>query len=358
MKKFREGVSNTPAAPETSASAIDPSERSRFSNLFGKIGIGLTAALIVSACAESEPAEPAPQDTEIIAVMPTTPTETPRIFAPDRQTYPDQRFEPVASWMQDFAHMPDGPVDGAVWNTMIGDAPANQEVQKYTNNERNLRIHDGMLEITATKEGDTYTSARIDTLGKQSFMYGKFEIEAKLPSGAGTWPAVWMLSKDKKFESIPVPEGPNMYYSDGEFDVIEAIGTEPGRIYGIAHSLLPPDENEYPTRYFATKDVPTYNTEFHTYGLEWTPDTLSFSVDGEVYFSIAKKPHYDYKQWPYDQAYYLIANLAMGGSWASGAKDIYPPYGIDDRALPTSLQLRKIAYFPMKENEKPTGAPR
>ena len=94
------------------------------------------------------------------------------------------------------------------------------------------------------------------------------------------------------------------------------------------------------------KPIPDADKAFHTYGLEWTPTNLTFSVDNQVYYSVTKDPSYDFRRWPYDQRYHLVVNLALGGSWAGDEKAAYPPYGVDDSKLPSSLQLQSIKYFP------------
>jgi beta-glucanase (GH16 family) len=256
-------------------------------------------------------------------------------------------FLDTPSWQEDFSTSPEGAFRDDSWNIYTGPAEANREAQYYTDRKENLRIEDDTLVIQAHSDSpEGYTSARIYTEGKEDFQYGKFEITAKLPNGVGTWPAVWMLPTEHKYRQ-QYPEGTfKGYYVDGEMDILEAIGSEQNKVYGIAHSLEDPVNPDYSGGYFNTIEVPDADSAFHTYGLEWTPTNLTFSVDNQVYYTVNKAESSDFKTWPYDQKYHLIVNLALGGNWAGLEKDAFPPEGIDDSKLPTSLQLKSIKYFP------------
>jgi len=246
-----------------------------------------------------------------------------------------------------FAAMPNGPLSTHAFNVYTGTPEANHEAQLYTRGPENLRIENGRLVLEAlaqTRQGFKYTSARVDTTGKEDFLYGKLVVRAILPDGVGTWPAIWMLPTDKKYENLSPPSDFTRYLNDGEIDIAESIGTEPHVVYGIAHSLAyPPDTS---TGYYSTLDVPDNNTIFHDYGVNWTPTNLAFTVDGKPYFSIDKQPGADYHSWPYDQRYHLILNLALGGSWGGTDTAQFPGDGVDTNALPAAVQVQSINYYP------------
>jgi beta-glucanase (GH16 family) len=284
---------------------------------------------------------------------PISPTATPEAIAKpapkiESQKYPNPVFSDTANWTQDFSQMPNGTINTKDWNVLVGPPPANQESEYYTANPSNLRIENGNLIIQAQQQqvdGYNYTSARIDTLHKEDFLYGKIEITAKIPNGIGTWPAMWLLSSNNIYNGQPIPAGSNQYYENGEIDMEEAIGSYPGTVYGIGHALLNPIESPYPAKYYSTTEVANEDTEYHTYGLEWTPTSLTFTVDGVAFYSVEKSPTDNYERWPYDQKDYLIVNLALGGSWAGRDKKDFPGDGINKAALPAQMQIQSINYF-------------
>jgi beta-glucanase (GH16 family) len=287
-----------------------------------------------------------PSSTEI-----PTPTMTPEaIIPPEIQKYPDIRFAPHPTFSENFINYTGELLKADSWNILDGPPPANAEAEYYTSRPENVRVENGNLIIQAQSEsykGAEYTSGRIDTRGKEDFTYGKFEITAKIPRGVGTWPAIWMMPTDEIYKNKPVPSGSNLYYRDGEIDIVEAIGSYPNVVYGISHALRYPTVTPYPGKDYNTITIPDMSEAYHTYGLAWTPDFIEMSVDGKPFYHIDKQPSYDYSQWPYDQPYHLILNLALGGSWAGRQKAQFPPDGIDKSVLPTQMQVSSINYFPM-----------
>ena len=179
----------------------------------------------------------------------------------------------------------------------------NNESQFYTNRPENVVVENGILKITAKKEnyeGAAYTSARIKTQGKFNFRYGKVEVRAKLPQGGGTWPAIWMLGSN--ITSVGWP-------ASGEIDIMGHVGNNPNTIISAIHT----PSSHGNTQNKATTAVPGATTEFHVYGLEWTPDKLVFSVDGDVHYTYnpAEK---NASTWPFDSNQFLILNVAVGGT--------------------------------------------
>jgi beta-glucanase (GH16 family) len=170
-----------------------------------------------------------------------------------------------------------------------------------------------MLLIEARKEKFTgpdrsrdYTSARLRTLGKGDWKYGKIEVRAKLPKGKGIWPAIWMMPTDNRYGNWP---------SSGEIDIMELLGHEPGVIHGTLHYGDRVKRHLEKGEKF-TFSKGTFADEFHVFGLEWEEGKISWSVDGKVYQT--------QKDWhtrdagfpaPFDQRFHLILNVAVGGIW-------------------------------------------
>lgn len=283
---------------------------------------------------------------------PTTATQSPAQTAVAAgQTQSNPLFATHASWYQDFAGKTTGPLDPASWNVLIGPAEnSNREQQYYTDSAANIRIENGALRLIATKQaepaGYQYGSARIETQDKQSFLYGRMDIVAKLPHGAGTWPAVWLLPANDIYEQKSPASDPLRYRNGGEIDILEAVGFQQNKIYGIAHTAQDFTSRSDGTGSYSTVDVPTSTTDFNTYTLLWTPTTMTFEVNGTPYFTYARKANADYTSWPFDQPFYLIVNLAMGGSWGGMDTAHFPDNGIDASALPASLDIRSIYYYP------------
>ena len=208
-------------------------------------------------------------------------------------------------------------VDDSKWTYDIGNwGWGNNELQYYTEKRKqNARVEDGNLIIEARKNDDDekWTSARLTTRGKVSFLYGKIEMRAMVPRERGCWAAGWTLG-DEYRDEISWP------YC-GEIDILESVGfeTDDKTGDGIAHATV-----HTPAYYFkignqisSTKEVPNMAGEFHTYAVEWTPTEVRGYVDGEKYYVYDKNANE--KEWPFNQPQNLILNLAMGGGWG-GAK--------------------------------------
>jgi beta-glucanase (GH16 family) len=216
--------------------------------------------------------------------------------------------------------------DANVWISGWG----NNELQYYTREPENAFVKNGMLHVRAIKEsyqGCGYTSARLKTRkrdGSPLFnkKYGKFEFRAKLPTGQGVWPALWMLPQDDRYGG---------WAASGEIDVLEARGQEPTKVLGTLHF-----GSRWPANAEASKEyiLPNGGTiaDFHVYTMEWEPGEMRWSVDGRVFatqsfwWSSSKadglkgaKPaqESDLNPWPapFDQPFYLIMNLAVGGKF-------------------------------------------
>ena len=198
----------------------------------------------------------------------------------------------------------DGETDKESWDYSLGGGGwGNAEIQKYTDSRDNSFIKDGHLAIVALKEGSKWTSARLKTQFKKSWTYGYFEIKAKLPSGVGTWPAIWMMPEIDKHGGWP---------RSGEIDIMEAVGFDQDRIHTTAHtSAFNHKKNTQKNNNGIIKDT---TTKYHIYAVEWTEDYIQWFIDGEPFFKFDKLSD-DYEEWPFDHNFYLILNIAIGGSW-------------------------------------------
>lgn len=195
----------------------------------------------------------------------------------------------------------------------------NNEAQHYTDGDSsNAYVKDGILTITAQMDsvgGKRYTSARLITKGKGDWLYGRFEIKAKLPTGIGTWPAIWMLPTDWEYGNWP---------ASGEIDIMENVGYDPDTIIGSAHTQS--YNHVQGTQKNAKICVPTSYTGFHVYSLEWEKTEYRLYVDDNRYFTF-KNEGTGFAEWPFDKRFHLLLNLAVGGNWG-GQK------GVDDSLFP------------------------
>jgi beta-glucanase (GH16 family) len=203
----------------------------------------------------------------------------------------------------------------ANWTPEIGTGVngwGNNEAQYYTARPENLRVENGRLIIEAIKEnylGSTWTSARIKTQDKRNFKYGKLEFRAKLPSGAGPWPAAWMLGSNISTVGWP---------ACGEIDVMEWRGTF-GDANTVGHALHSATRHGgNPVQPAERTPVSNPSTEFHTYAVVWDSNSLTFSVDG-VDTATLTPPAADAEA--FRKEFFLLLNLAMGGVYNGGTID-------------------------------------
>ena len=263
------------------------------------------------------------------------------------QTQSNTIFAKCPSFSVDFAGAPNGAIGSNIFNAYSGAPVANNEAEYYTDSTQNVRVEDGSLVLEARNQpmqGYDFTSARIDTNGKEDFLYGKLVVRAMLPDSVGTWPAIWLLPSQPKYASLSPASDTTAYRNDGEIDVAEEVGTQPNMVYGVAHSLDDPISGTDRT-YFNTVSVPGNDTTYHNYELDWTPTSLTYSVDGQPFFTYTKQSGATWQSWPYDQPFYLVMNLALGGSWGGTDTAQYPGNGVDSSALPASLKVQSIRYY-------------
>ena len=270
------------------------------------------------------------KDKEPKKIAPVLPTQTNGLFS----TYP--------VWSQDFENYKASTVSASYWNVSQGPPPnTNNESEYYTDNPSNLRVNNGNLTLEATQANEPdnyhYASARIDTENKKSFLYGRIDVVAKVPDGVGTWPAVWMLPSTTKYNNNPTTSS-----YGGEIDLIEEVGFSPNIEYGIVHTesdIFNAGVGEY-----NTIDIPNNDTTYNLYSVLWTPLSITFEINNVTFFTYNKTNGANYTTWPFNEPYYLILDLALGGTW--GGQDMSNfPAGIDNSALPASMHIQSIYYY-------------
>ena len=231
-------------------------------------------------------------------------------------------------WSDEFEY--DGAPDDAKWDYDIGGGGwGNNELQYYTSRTENVRVGNGVLTIEARLEnygGAKYTSTRIITKNKGDWLYGKIEVKAKLPSGRGTWPAIWMLPTDWEYGDWP---------RSGEIDIMEHVGYDQGVVHGTVHTEA--YNHSIGTQVGDQMEVSDCSDEFHVYWIEWTTDIIDFYIDDSKYFTFMKVAQ-DYTKWPFDKRFHLLMNIAVGGSWGG-------IYGVDDSIFPQTLQIDYVRVY-------------
>lgn len=214
-----------------------------------------------------------------------------------------------------------------IWNYEIGDGCpnlcgwGNNERQIYT--KTNHTIKEGILTIHARKEESKYTSTRITTKGKKEFQYGRIETRAKLSLGKGIWPAFWMLGSN--IGEIGWPKC-------GEIDILEYVGKEPNTVFTSLHTQ-DSHGNTINTKKTLISDI---ESGFHIYAIEWTKDKIDFYVDQQLVYSFNPLQK-DANTWPFNQPFYFVINVAVGGNFGGPA--------VDDAIFPQQFEIDYIKVF-------------
>lgn len=272
--------------------------------------------VLLTACGSDDDAgdattTPAPAATTTTEPPPTTttvpPTTTTTIASPEPiPIEPPEGMELV--WNDEF----DGDtIDPANWTYDIGGwGWGNGESQYYTDRPENSRLQNGLLVIEGRQErfeDNYYTSARLKSQGLQEFQYGYLEARIKVPDGAGMWPAFWMLGANFGRDT----ENPNdsNWPFVGEIDIMEFVGKEPILAYGNLHGPGYSGAGSLGQTYRHDGPIPD---DFHTYAVEWDFDGIRWFFDGEEYGE--KKRDIVGDRWVFDQPFFFIINLALGGS--------------------------------------------
>ncbi|WP_296320958.1 carbohydrate binding domain-containing protein [Treponema sp. UBA3813] len=233
----------------------------------------------------------------------------------------------------------------------------NAELQSYDDSKKNTYLKDGCLVIQALKSEkkdgtSAYTSGRINTQGKHAFTYGRFEARLKVPKGMGFLPAFWMMPDDESYYG--------QWPKCGEIDIMEVMGQETNKLYGTLH-FGEPHGMVQGTRVL---DKGNFADEFHTFAVEWEPGEIRWYCDGVNYKTakdwFTKRPGFGEQTFPapFDQPFYIIFNVAVGGSWVG-----YPDEttDFDPKKDDAKMFVDYVKVYQKKEYnenvEKPAKAP-
>jgi beta-glucanase (GH16 family) len=237
------------------------------------------------------------------------------------------------------------------WNVEVnGDGGGNQEAQYYRS--ENISVSDGTLKITAKREnylGKQYTSGRINSRYKVNPQFGRVTFRAKMPAGRGTWAAVWMLPLFNRFGQWP---------NSGEIDILEYVGYDPGTVFSATHTTkFNHTKNNNPS---ASRVLVDPENQFYEYEMIWLPGEIRMFVEGNPYGTYRYVPQFNQDVphddvFPFQEEFYFIINLAVGGSWGG-------VQGIDPLAFPTVFELDYLrlyewdyARYDLTNPEKPTA---
>ncbi|EXJ16146.1 glycoside hydrolase family 16 protein [Imhoffiella purpurea] len=244
-------------------------------------------------------------------------------------------------WGDEFEY--EGPPDEEKWN--IENWPprrVNNELQSYTDGPENVRVEDGTLVIEAHGDPDeegVFTSARIHSQSMGASTYGRFEARIRFPDARGTWSAFWLMPTDPSLYGWNEEEG--WYWPNcGEIDIVEHVGYEPEVVHASVHSKGAYFKNgNQRTDQIA---IPDAADGYHLYAVEWFEDSMEFFVDDLSFFRVDNDGQ-GWEWWPFDHEFYVILNLAVGGSW--GGRQ-----GVDVDAFP---QRMLVDYVRISEYEEP-----
>lgn len=205
----------------------------------------------------------------------------------------------------------------------------NNELEYYTDSPENSYVADGKLVIEAKNEsimGAHYSSAKLVTRDKKTFKYGRIDVRAKMPTGQGIWPAIWMLPAENVYGGWP---------ASGEIDITELVGNEPEKIHGTVHygSSLGYHQSSGDSYSLAAGD---FSDDFHVFSVIWAKDTIQWLVDG-VTFHSASRATLGTNTYPFNESFYLIMNVAVGGNW--------PGSPTDETAFPQTMIVDYVRVF-------------
>lgn len=237
---------------------------------------------------------------------------------------------PTLVWSDEFSN---SSLDLTKWSYQIGDGCAegicgwgNNELQYYQ--EQNVTVSNGQLHITAKKErvkAKSYTSGRIRTIDKGDWTYGRFESRIKLPAGKGLWPAFWMLPTDEVYGGWP---------QSGEIDIMEFVAADPTRILGTIHYGDPYPDNKFQGGHFSVNSG-TFPEAFYDFAIEWEPGVIRWFVNDILYLTKTAADIAPY-QWPFDQRFHFIMNVAVGGNLGGP---------VDDSIFPSTMSVDYVRVY-------------
>ncbi|MFY0607110.1 MAG: family 16 glycosylhydrolase [Cyclobacteriaceae bacterium] len=224
-------------------------------------------------------------------------------------------------------------LDLSKWNYQTGDGCAegicgwgNSELQSYQ--EANVSVSNGTLKIEAKKQrnrGSQYSSGRINSKGLADFTYGRFEARVKLPYGDGLWPAFWMLSTNEPYGGWP---------QSGEIDIMEFTASRPDLAYGTIHyGDLYPDNQYQGNEYYLLEG--NFPDAFHEFAIEWEPNEIRWYIDGILYSTKTSADIAPYN-WPFDQDFHFLINVAVGGNLGGP---------VNDQMLPATMEVDYVRVY-------------
>ncbi|MCQ2464586.1 MAG: family 16 glycosylhydrolase [Oscillospiraceae bacterium] len=253
-------------------------------------------------------------------------------------------------WSDEFES---GSIDSSKWSHETGyylsDDPGtwgwgNNELEYYTDSEKNSFVKDGKLVLRLENEPETfpqdenrtapYSSGKIVSKDKFSFKYGRIDFCAKLPSGTGIWPALWMLPNDSRYGT---------WAASGEIDVMEARGRLNNTVYGTIHYGGTWPANTNTGNEYVFSDGKTYDDGYHVYSCIWEKDMIRWYADGECYSVVPNTEWYsaadrDNPYAPFDEEFYIIMNLAAGGNFDGGKVP-------DGSSVPSEMQVEYVRVY-------------
>lgn len=256
-------------------------------------------------------------------------------------------------WRDDFDTL-----DMNSWSYQLGHKRG-IEPQEYVDSSKNVFVEDGKLILRATKKDEytihynadgsdivkKYDSGSIATFGKREFLYGKIEMRAKLPKGAGAFPAFWTLGNDFTLDGLVASDQGVGWPMCGEIDIMELIGENPDMpgtsdrtVHGTIHNGLTEDGDKAQTNTYSLPEGQTFNDAYHTFSIIWNPDTIQWYVDDNLY-STVYITDLDY----FHKPHYLLLNLAAGGAW--------PGFPNDQTQFPMDFEIDYISYSQTKEQK-------
>jgi len=203
-------------------------------------------------------------------------------------------------------------LDLSLWNIEVGKKWANNELQHYVDSDENLYFDNGLV-INATLKNGIYESTRINTKNKFFFKYGRIDVVAKVPKGIGTWPAIWMLSEENKYGRWP---------NSGEIDIMEHVGRDIDNLFLCLHTES--HNHRYDTQYSKEYYSKGISDDFQTYSIDWVEDSITYYVNNKLIVKYERgKDGFDssHKGWPFNENFFLILNLAIGGKFGGEVND-------------------------------------
>ena len=228
----------------------------------------------------------------------------------------------------------------------------NAELQHYSDSAQNIFVQDGKLNIRALHDSKSfpqdpnryaqYSSGKINTKDQLSFQYGRVDIRAKLPTGNGVWPALWMLPKDSAYGA---------WAASGEIDIMEAKGRLPGTTSGAIHFGGQWPVNRYIAGEYHFSEGQTFANDYHVYSMVWEEDNMKWYVDGKFFFKVSRDQWYSVAapnnpNAPFDQPFYIIMNLAIGGYFDNG----HTP---DPSDIPATMQVDYVRVYKEGNSQNP-----